>query len=182
TKFATEAQVYAVKSAIGSKQDGLPVGTILLFDGAGWRDNATLPGWYSCNRTNYNNGLTPDLEDKFIKGKGALADTGGSNALTAAMLPRHAHSITTTATNKTLTGSIRAVPTDEGAVCSGIISASKWDTEFGYKEEEAPVNQISINAVHEHTGNANNDNSSVTDTNTSNLPLYYSLIYIRRCA
>ncbi|MDR1453527.1 MAG: hypothetical protein LBJ25_06105, partial [Candidatus Margulisbacteria bacterium] len=40
TKFATEAQVYAVKSAIGSKQDGLPVGTILLFDGAGWRDNA----------------------------------------------------------------------------------------------------------------------------------------------
>jgi hypothetical protein len=178
-----ETQVYAANNALRSKQDGLPLGTILMYDGAGWQDNVTLPGWYSCNRTNYNNGVTPDLEDKFIKGKGSLANTGGSNALTAAMLPKHAHSITTTATNRTLTGTFAGGGEvyGSGMSTSGIVGTLQSNSYAGRNSDQDNDNWgYSIDARHEHTGGANSDNSTTTDSNTSNMPAYYSLIYIKR--
>ncbi|MDR1453852.1 MAG: hypothetical protein LBJ25_07775 [Candidatus Margulisbacteria bacterium] len=197
TKFATEAQVYAVKNAISSKQDGLPIGTILMYDGASWQDNITLKGWYSCDRGNYNKGLTPDLEDKFIKGKGSLANTGGSNALAAAMLPKHTHTIYTNATKttdrtaaKSLTGHLPATDTPYShayypyyeKATDGVFSLTNENNQWGPSGSDVDNARFVLDATHEHTGGANNDNSGTTDSNTSNMPAYYSLIYIRRCA
>ena len=80
-----------------------PVGTIWMYDGAGWRDNVTLPGWYACVPENedggtagLNYGIT-SMVDRFVMGKavaGAGA-TGGANSyqLTASQLPAHTHTI-----------------------------------------------------------------------------------------
>ncbi|MDR1997820.1 MAG: hypothetical protein LBQ83_05815 [Candidatus Margulisbacteria bacterium] len=73
----------------------LPVGTILMYDGAGWADDSTIPGWYACNTANAAAGRTPDLTNKFVMGSTARGSTGGSNSftLTTEHLPAHAHSL-----------------------------------------------------------------------------------------
>ncbi|MDR1114388.1 MAG: hypothetical protein LBL50_04795 [Candidatus Margulisbacteria bacterium] len=190
TNFATEAQVYTVNSVISGKQDILPIGTILMFDGASWKDDNTLPGWYSCDKGNYNKRLTPNLEDKFIKGKGSLTDTGGSNALTDAMLPKHTHSIYTDATKNTSGGDAKSLKgsfgADNGMVAStvyfagGMLSLEDYSYDTISYDNIGLGKKISIDATHEHTGSTNNDNSATTDANTSNMPEYYSLIYIKR--
>ncbi|MDR1453845.1 MAG: hypothetical protein LBJ25_07740 [Candidatus Margulisbacteria bacterium] len=188
------SEVQAIANAFSGKQDSLPIGTILMYDGTSWQDNVTLFGWYSCNRTNYNNGLTPDLEDKFIKGKGGLANIGGSNALTAAMLPKHTHGFTTSSTSKTLTGSFTTFVIIDGASNGGVShdsalgilsrsSAASVLHDPAYGETKTGVSGykgISLDATHTHSGTTSNDNSSATDTNAYNMPAYYSLIYIRR--
>jgi hypothetical protein len=176
-----------LQTSISGLQTELPKGTILMYDGTGWQDNITLPGWYCCDLVNRNKGLTPNLEDKFIKGNGSLASTGGSNALTAAMLPKHTHSIYTNATKETdrskdkeLKGTADCAEEDQDR--SGIFSFSVEKTYYGWTRGAQDNPRLLIDATHEHTGHANNDNSNTTDSNTSNMPLYYSLIYIRRCA
>ena len=80
-----------------------PVGTIWMYDGANWRDNVTLPGWYACVPENedggaagLNYGLT-SMVDRFVMGRSAVGagETGGANSyrLTAAQLPAHTHTI-----------------------------------------------------------------------------------------
>ncbi|MDR1997184.1 MAG: hypothetical protein LBQ83_02530, partial [Candidatus Margulisbacteria bacterium] len=73
----------------------LPVGTILMYDGTGWSDNYTIPGWYACNKANADAGRTPNLQDKFIMGSTAKGGTGGSNSVTLATgnLPVHSHAL-----------------------------------------------------------------------------------------
>jgi hypothetical protein len=177
----------AAKANAADVQARLPVGTILMFDGTDWQDNVTLVGWYKCDGANG----TPDLRDKFIKGTGSLPSTGGSNALTAAMLPKHTHTIYTSATkntartaDKSLTGSFpsmyRLVTSDSHSQIVSISETSAGDAD-GW-EGRQPMHKALIDATHNHTGGANNDNSSVGDSNASNMPLYYALIYIRRCA
>lgn len=80
-----------------------PVGTIWMYDGANWKDNVTLPGWYACVPENEDGGSAGlshgiiSMVDRFVMGRtvtGAGA-TGGSNSyrLTAAQLPAHTHTI-----------------------------------------------------------------------------------------
>ncbi|GBR77335.1 hypothetical protein NO2_1736 [Candidatus Termititenax persephonae] len=166
----------------------LPVGTILMYDGTSWADNSTLPGWYQCNKANADAGRTPNLEGQFIVGYGGAItnkSSGGSNALTAAMLPKHTHTIYTNATkntartaSKTLSGWFAA---DGDVVADGTLFVVSDNT---YKDvttnDTNDGSKVSMDATHEHTGSANNDNSSTGDSNTSNMPAYYALIYIRR--
>ncbi|GBR77301.1 phage tail fiber protein, partial [Candidatus Termititenax persephonae] len=81
------------KANTSDTQPKLPVGTILMYDGTGWADNSTLPGWYQCNGQNG----TPDLRDKFIRGGSSSGGTGGADSrsitLTTANLPEHSHGL-----------------------------------------------------------------------------------------
>ena len=80
-----------------------PVGTIWMYDGANWRDNVTLPGWYACVPENEDGGSAglrygiTSLVDRFVMGKAATGSgaTGGTNSyqLTASQLPAHTHTI-----------------------------------------------------------------------------------------
>ena len=80
-----------------------PVGTIWMYDGAGWQDNVTLPGWYACIPANEDGGSAglshgiTSMVDRFVMGRAVAGDgaIGGSNSyrLTAAQLPAHTHTI-----------------------------------------------------------------------------------------
>ena len=78
-----------------------PVGTIWMYDGAGWRDNVTVPGWYACVPENEDGGSAglsygiTSMVDRFVMGTAVAGATGGSNSyrLTAAQLPAHTHTI-----------------------------------------------------------------------------------------
>ncbi|MDR1997692.1 MAG: hypothetical protein LBQ83_05155, partial [Candidatus Margulisbacteria bacterium] len=54
----------ALKANTGDVQAKLPVGTILMYNGSGWVNNSTLPGWYKCDGSNG----TPNLVNKFVRG------------------------------------------------------------------------------------------------------------------
>lgn len=87
----------------GITYDPLPIGTILMYSGVNWEDNATLPGWKACTAVNNAaNPAIPNLENTFIMGttpqvtnNPASTRNGGSNQirLSAAHLPPHTHSI-----------------------------------------------------------------------------------------
>jgi hypothetical protein len=126
-----------------------------------------------------------------------LPSTGGSNALTAAMLPKHTHTIYTDKTkhpddisaDKPLTGHLPsgAYPYsgdsryhEMKAGTSGIVSMTQENNKPGSNAYDSDNARFYIDATHNHTGGANNDNSSKTDDNTSNMPAYYSLIYVIR--
>ncbi|MDR1998218.1 MAG: hypothetical protein LBQ83_07855 [Candidatus Margulisbacteria bacterium] len=186
TAVPTEKAVATALSAKANASDvqaKLPLGTILMYDGSGWVNNSTLPGWYKCDGTNG----TPDLSDRFVKGAGSLSAIGGSNALTAAMLPKHTHTIYTSSTkntartaDKSLTGGFTGGISYEAITTSGVFSYERnSSTEYGGGWNGVV---IKVDATHEHTGGANNDNSALGDSNTSNMPAYYSLIYIKRVA
>ncbi|GBR77138.1 phage tail fiber protein [Candidatus Termititenax persephonae] len=98
-----EAGDTAINTALAGKQASLPVGTILMYDGAGWADNSTLPGWYQCNGQKVGSVTLPDLRDKFIRGgkngnNMARGGTGGADSqsitLQTANLPEHSHGAT----------------------------------------------------------------------------------------
>jgi hypothetical protein len=164
---ALQTSVNGLETTIGNLQEKLPIGTILMYDGASWQDNVTLKGWYSCNRTNYNHGLTPNLEDKFIKGKGNKADTGdGQMTLGAQHLPAHKHSITDPGhTHTTKCNSRVQVGSD-----NGVSYGQNWgDSDCGYTSE----NQTGITET-----NNNTDGGQSFDV----LPSYYSVIYIKKMA
>jgi hypothetical protein len=74
------------------QSDNFAIGTIQMFDGFGWVDNITIPGWYACTTANSVYGC-PALTNKFIMGALAPGATGGSNlhTLTTDELPPHTH-------------------------------------------------------------------------------------------
>jgi hypothetical protein len=83
---------YVAKSVWQESADALPIGSIIQFDGLGWADNCTLPGWYACIAANAGVGC-PNLVDRFIMGKvvaGAGA-TGGSNTHTNTVTEMASH-------------------------------------------------------------------------------------------
>jgi len=160
-----------------------PIGTILMYDGSNWTDGRG--GWYICNASNKALGRTPDLSDKFIKGNGTTAKEGGSTALTSEKLPKHTHGVTINATTN-LNGSFPAIHTQSYTGeqnTSGIARSSNVSLVSAANGGQSPYGgvQFSIYADHNHTGSASNDNSSTSDSNTSNMPSYYSVIYIRKC-
>lgn len=90
----------------GNTYDAMPVGAIIMYDGDGWVDDETIPGWYACTVANAaarpNGYPIPDLETHFIAGV-APEDLGATTAerygganeitLTEEQLPTHTHSI-----------------------------------------------------------------------------------------
>jgi hypothetical protein len=138
----------------------LPVGTILMYDGTGWVDNSTLPGWYKCaGQTVTINGQSKtmiDLTNKFIRGGAAGGGTGGSNTgstsitLTSAQLPVHAHSLSSVLTTSDASQGHTHSVTAAGTVSTGgthnhsitdpghdhTYNTIKWDTDGG----DVPVN------------------------------------------
>lgn len=117
----------------GFKKCGGAIGDTMMFDGTGWVDNATKPGWYACIAANASVGC-PNLVDRFIMGKvvaGAGA-TGGSNThqIAAAELPPHTHLVYTDYSAgalscvkaATIAGSVTyAIPTGDGGFANTAI-------------------------------------------------------------
>jgi hypothetical protein len=79
-----------------------PVGIVMMYDGADWKDNETLKGWYKCagQSVTINGASTTmlDLRDKFIRASsnsGAGSTTAGyTKKLTT--VPSHTHTFTST--------------------------------------------------------------------------------------
>ena len=80
---------------------GVPVGTIMIFDGTGWIDNSTMPGWYACIPDNVVSHGCPDLVGKFVMGSVSgstsypLKSSGGSKevVLSVSNLASHTHTL-----------------------------------------------------------------------------------------
>jgi hypothetical protein len=201
TSKANVSDLTALQATISNLQEKLPVGTILMYDGDGWQDNVTLKGWYSCNRTNYNNRLTPDLEDKFIKCKGSAPNEGGSNALTSGLLPKHTHglsggsAVSDGSHGHEFYGGIRKeyIRTDPGGrgkyiLWNRLLDGVDWSGSSVHGDESVLAGQTATNAVqpggahgHSLTGSTD-DNAGVAGTasNYNNMPSYYSVIYIKK--
>jgi hypothetical protein len=155
-----------------------PAGMIMMMDGS-WQDGRG--GWYICDGRNTPYGQTPNLKDRFIKGSGDTPAIGGSNSLTADLLPKHTHGFTTSSTDKKLTGSFPVLhaQTAGGGVSDGVAqsrnapgikSANGGGATYG--------SEFTINADHNHSGTTNDNNGTTSVYN--NMPSYYSVIYIKK--
>lgn len=71
----------------------IPMNGTMDIDGA-WIDG-DIPGWLICSKANFDKGLTPNLENTFIKHANVAGETGGANEikLTPAQLPPHDHAM-----------------------------------------------------------------------------------------
>ncbi len=133
----------------------LPIGTILMFNGAGWVDNSTVPGWYKCDG---NNG-TVNLVNKFVRGGTASGSTGGSdNSVNIA----HGHGVTDPAHKH-----LNTVGGGSGGLLEATSSASFSSGQSTAIFDNTQITNISI------------DSSGVSGTG-KNIPAYYTLIYIQR--
>ena len=100
-----ETQLLQSVLALGAQQALAmpPVGTIWMYDGAGWVDNVTLPGWYACVPENEDGGVNGlsfgirSMVDRFVVGgsPATVGTVGGANSyqLTVDQLPAHNHAI-----------------------------------------------------------------------------------------
>tara|TARA_Y100000310_G_scaffold343988_1_gene454394 strand:- start:899 stop:3481 length:2583 start_codon:yes stop_codon:yes gene_type:complete len=179
----------------------MPIGTIIMFDanntsGSGgqsgaWTDNSTLPGWYACIAGNTAAQSCPNLVDTFIMGKVVAggAATGGANSitLTTTELPAHDHGtntggISVTHTHDTVMGSHTHTFYTYGVSGSHVrinygVGTYRTDivaldpTDLGTKTSGG------VSVDHTHTI-ASEGSGSAFD----NRPLWYSVIFIRKCA
>jgi len=107
TNIATnESDITALEASITT----WPIGSIIMFDGVGWVDNSTIPGWWACTAANNATGKTPNLENRFIRGTNTIAPGSGFNerldgsdskTLSTADLPSHSHSFSGTSSATT---------------------------------------------------------------------------------
>ncbi|MDR1323335.1 MAG: hypothetical protein LBK68_02740 [Candidatus Margulisbacteria bacterium] len=189
TKFATEAQVYAVNSV---KQDKLsdaqlallnslstlsffPRGTILTFSAAAWdaKDSAFKAVWKICNGQNG----TPNLIDKFLRGGdyGNDRETGGTNT---AQVPYHNHGFT--GTNQT-----GYLPVDFTANKGIHPYYSRYPDGVFSVSSTKPDNETVIAGAGWVAGRAGyhfsmtpTGNIGYTGSNADNRPEFYTVIYI----
>lgn len=136
------------------QSDNFAIGTIQMFDGLGWVDNITIPGWYSCVTANSIYGC-PALTDRFIMGALTPGATGGNNSVTQVLThnhgisdPAHAHIV---------------YSGGGGNKARGVGS----DGTSGGAATVAAYTGITI------------DNAGVAAPD--NRPAYYTVIYIRKC-
>ncbi|MDR1997500.1 MAG: hypothetical protein LBQ83_04170 [Candidatus Margulisbacteria bacterium] len=160
-------------------QARLPIGTILMYDGTGWVDNSTLPGWYQCNGSNG----TPDLRNRFIMGSTTRGQydrtdtTNNSLTLTANHLPKHKHSFTGTEVK----GYLPLEVTSSTALLTSLSGVFKGDTDKtkntvwhgGYGGGYG-----GINFSMKPTGTT--DDNTTTNTAIDKRPAWYSVIFIKR--
>lgn len=142
----------------------LPIGSIVLFDGA------TPPaGWYDCDGSTQNGLVTPNLIGAFPRGVlasgGSLGATGGATT----------HSHTNSASGYTAHG--HAASGSNSGVSSGTTVGNIWggNTYTGVAGHQHFTSSpaLSSQANHQHT-------IPGTDTATS-MPPYIRLRYIIRC-
>ncbi|MDR1998312.1 MAG: hypothetical protein LBQ83_08335 [Candidatus Margulisbacteria bacterium] len=215
TEYPSARAVYtalAAKADSADVQARLPVGTILMYDGTGWKDNETLVGWYQCNGKNG----TPDLRDLFIRGGKSGEDmarggTGGADSQEIEIgkdnLPKHTHALTGTKVTANTAGSHKHGLLSSNTNFDGIhgfmypytgshkkvipagIAGSTASTEYYeqfYRDgtQTVKVDVMSTAGGHSHTvSGTTDDNSSAQNKITvSTVPGYYALIYIKKMA
>jgi hypothetical protein len=195
---STEMDIFSLHEdgdiAHSERFDLLPIGTIAMFSGT-WVDNDTILGWFQCDGTDG----TPDLVDKFIRGGTASGATGGSDD---AVVVEHTHTVSC--------GGQSADHTHVYSGTSGSQSLENHthDTALGfggagyhlrnyddvledyttYTEKPASDGDKHRHAFSFSTGNASAGHTHtvvITDEGTapgneSNLPAYYTLIFIMR--
>jgi len=162
-----------MRSAINTKQSALPIGSIIMYNGANWEDNKTLPGWYACCQKQEGSQMVdkkikvkidgnevevtvPNLVNKFIRGTGASGNIGdaqnpGTVTLKLENLPAHSHTFHS------------HTPSSIQASGSGI-------------QRSVPTYYYADNLS---TGN-NGGNGSAEGDPFEVIPRYYALIYIIR--
>lgn len=168
----------------------IPAGGIVMYEGT-----TAPPGWAICDGTNG----TPDLRNRFVVGAGNLytvGDTGGEATVTlsAPQLPSHSHSISVSIGAAGAHFHVRSTDTVPGhSHPSNTAFTSSGPIAGGGGGGARSGNGVSINAAggHSHTvsmgsGGTHNHTVSITVGNAgagdahSNLPLYYSLLFIMR--
>ncbi|MDR2431923.1 MAG: hypothetical protein LBD99_06725 [Candidatus Margulisbacteria bacterium] len=159
-----------------------PKGTILIYDGTGWEDNKTIPGWYQCNGQNG----TPDLTDRFIIGSLAKGQTGGTNTQTLTLdnMPAHTHSLTGVGSVQSSLGNYTTswFQTDYSQLGSGNSSNVTRETRVGKSDSGFGNDTCAQNVLklrHKH-----NPVTVMAETGQSqpfdNRPQYYKVIYIKK--
>ncbi len=156
----------------GKPYDGLPIGTILMYDGENWINNYIMPGWFACDGNNN----TPDLTDKFIT-SGKTQQSGGNSIITLqeANLPAHKHT----------KGTLIASSSNNHRHHTGYNVGPYGTTNTGksvacaYTTAAYPEGYTESAGAHEH------NMTGSTDKTGGNSPLditpeYYSLIFIKK--
>lgn len=186
--------------------DFLPIGYIAMFDGTGWVDNSSIPGWYSCIAANAGQGC-PDMVDRFVMGKVVVGagSTGGSNTMID-----HTHSCgDQSASHKhdTVMGTHRHIglelQNDAGA--GGASAARLTIATLGSNTDDLATSVTYAdfvgggNTYHrtirteledlgtkesgdQKTSHSHSIGGGVAPGSTNSRPSYYSMIYIRKCA
>jgi hypothetical protein len=163
-----------------------PIGAVLMMDGS-WQDGRG--GWYICDGRGTPYGNTPNLQDKFIKGRGSKADNGnGQMTLGTQHLPSHKHSVS-------VSGGKHAhrFIFDHNAQNNGnaitMVGTFKYltgaDSQGNYGTNMANPRNIATESVEtseSHTHTITIDNSTNGDQPFDVLPSYYSMIYIKKMA
>jgi hypothetical protein len=175
----------------------LPVGTILMFDGSGWTNDSTIPGWYKCDGSNG----TPNLVDRFIRGSssaynGATSGSayGGASTITTGNLPAHSHSFK----NESITsdsggahthtindpGHTHTVPlnNEDYSGSSSQVWNNRNNNTVDTSKSTTGITILSTNSAHAHAFNLNGKSTNNTGDGSAYWQPYYSVIYIRKCA
>ena len=154
-----------------SSAGNVPIGSILLWSGS----IATIPAnWALCNG---NNG-TPDLRNRFVVGAGSTYTPGNkggldSVTLTAAQMPNHSHS-GTTSTGGAHTHDASILFWAGGAGGSAVVD----------KRDAASLDPAWSQSVHVYEGGAHNHTFTTSAAGSGasheNRPPFYALAYIMR--
>jgi microcystin-dependent protein len=176
---ANASDVTALQTTVNGLQEKLPVGTILMYDGANWKDDETLVGWYQCNTANKNAGRTPDLSDRFIMGSSATGQSkeGGSNSVTigAANLPNHTHTFTGTEQ----TGVLKEVLFDNRFYAASGVFAKTDGEDNVAASYDGQVQGVNISFSMTPSGTVTGGGSAAP-TALENRPGYYAVIFIKK--
>ncbi|GBR73739.1 hypothetical protein NO1_1049 [Candidatus Termititenax aidoneus] len=190
TRIPTEKAVAdAVQTAIGnlSFQAALPIGTILMFDGAEWVDNQTIVGWYACIAANVGRGC-PNLVNSFIKGsftnetsfRRAGGNTGNVVTIDANNLPTHTHGLSGEFTTSE-DGEHKHEADGWGGQSKNIMEGVAARDAMKSSEKSTLATKNAGKHTHTITLSGNTGNNVTTAAALSIEPQSYALIFIRRC-
>ena len=147
----------------------IPLGGIIMWSGT---DGDVPTEWRLCNTTNGGNvinGITvPNLEDRFVIGRGSTYAAGSTGGSKDAVLPSHLHGFTGSAAHSH-THTVATNPSGSGAEQNQ--SGSPEDRTNFSDTGTTSTETITI------TGNTGTEGVSATD---ANLPPYYAIAYIIR--
>ena len=172
-----------------------PVGTIWMYDGANWKDNDTLPGWYACVPENEDGGTAglsygiTSMVDRFVMGKAVTGSgaTGGANSykLASSQLPAHTHTINhdhaafssgnqSSNHTHTISGTARTAGNHTHTVYGTIYSGGGADgLEAGHNRNlDNHGEGTSHGGSHTHSVSGSTGNNAVGHTHPINVPPY----------
>lgn len=184
TKFQKYVRAENDLEIKGALIGGLPIGTILMYDGQAWQDDVTIPGWYAMIAANVQYGCH-DMTDRFVMGKNSpgSGQLGGENVhtLTIAELPTHYHSITHNHGNTGYNNANHQHGYDRFYGNREDWKSDSWGGgAVGWNVGAATgyADSGHYHAVPSYIGNSGTNGGGVAHENR---PQYYSVLYIRRC-